>query len=122
MARLSCDDVTSVSRLSSLEALTLLCAPRRDGADALAVAGPPPFAPLAALPRLRRALLGCAARGAAWAAAGRRLPEGRGGSGPVTAHLCPAAWEDLSSLQVRTHGHCLPCHISMIFTLLPHTS
>lgn len=95
------DDVAPLARLTALTSLTLLAA-RRPLAPAYH--GVPPFAPLASLPALRRALLGCAGSGSAsgavaWASAGGWVGQ-HAGCGTVTAYLCPAAWTELASFKV----------------------
>ena len=96
------DDVAPLVGLTSLTSLTLLAAHRP---PALARGGPPPFAPLASLPALQRALLGCARSGGGsdalgWAAAGGWVED----HGAVIAYLCPAAWKELASFQVFKHA------------------
>jgi hypothetical protein len=95
MARLGYADVAGMAA-AALEGVTLLCATRGAAGE-----GPAPFAPLAALPRLRQALLGVGNRGPGWAAPAGGL-SGSCGSGPraVPAYLCPPAWSELSRLEV----------------------
>jgi hypothetical protein len=95
MTRLAYADVAPLAAASALEAVTLLCASR--GA---ASGGPPPFAPLAALPALRRALIGVGNQGPGWAALEGGPLAGAGGQA-VTAYLCPPVWSELSCITVR---------------------
>jgi hypothetical protein len=88
--------VSSLTALTALEQLTLLCASHLAADD-----GSPPFNALARLSCLRRALLGSCGRGPAWAAGGGSLIGAHAGRSQVTAYLCPAAWAQLAALEVR---------------------
>lgn len=103
LGSLHADEVAALTPLTALSALTLLAAARPHPPHA----GPPPFAPLAKLPALARALLGAGGGGGAlgWAAGGSLLG-GYAGGGPVTAYLCPAAWSELASFKVGQERVC----------------